>query len=383
MLVEFLLHLRRNRLPVSTTEFLMLLDALARDVCDGSLQHFYYLSRGCLVKNEAFFDRFDVAFGEFFEGVERLPDMAEDVPEAWIKVMARHSLMPEELAMVDIDVVLGRARARLAGERRRQRRTARAEVTPELRTVRSGPRGAQAKASGEENGDLRNISRRWVMRDFQGLDDRVELGTRNMKVALRRLRRFAREGVPVELDIDRTIDATARNAGLLELRTRPDRYNAMKVVLCFDVSASMGRHVRACEQLFASARHEFKHLEYFYFYNCVYQVLFKGANQFPNSVPTADILHKYGPEHKLILVGDATMNPHEITYGIDGEESGEVWLRRMTDHFRSVCWLNPSSESRWDTEPSVNLIRRLVGGRMFSLNLEGISAAMRELGRRH
>ncbi|MBS0550956.1 MAG: VWA domain-containing protein, partial [Proteobacteria bacterium] len=318
MLIDFFLHLKARKLPVSTREFLTLLEGLQQRVCGHSIDEFYFFARACLVKDESFYDRFDQAFGEYFRGVAEIPGLELDLPEEWLRAMARKHLTPEERAQLEKlgwDKLMDEFRKRLAEQKGRH-----AGGSKWIGTAGSSPFGNNGthpegiRVGGESAGN-RTAVKVWDKREFRNLDDDVELGTRNIKVALRRLRRFAREGASEELDLDGTIAATARNAGWLDLLMRPERHNAVKVLLFLDVGGSMDDHVKVCEELFSACRSEFKHLEYFYFHNCVYDGVWRdNLRRHQERTPVLDVIHKYGPDYKLIFVGDATMSPYEILH---------------------------------------------------------------------
>src|SRR5574340_681345 len=380
MLIDFFLHLKARKLPVSTKEFLTLLEALERHVCGHSIDDFYFLSRACLVKDETDYDKFDQAFGEYFKGVEAIPGLEADIPEEWLRFMAKKHLTAEEKAKLEklgLDKLLEEFRKRLAEQKKRH-----AGGSKWIGTGGSSPFGAhgyhpEGIRIGPHSAGNRTAIKVWDQREFRNLDDSVELGTRNIKVALRRLRKFAREGAPDELDLDGTISATARNAGYLDLLMRPERHNTVKVLLCRDVGGSRGDHIRVCEELFSAARIEFKHLEYFYFHNCPYDHLWRDNHRrHTERQSTWDVMHKYGNDYKLIFVGDATLSRSEILQAggsveYMNEESGAVWMRRLLDTYPHAVWLNPEPEHLWPYRQSITILRDVMGGRMFPLTLEG------------
>ncbi|MBI1905760.1 MAG: VWA domain-containing protein [Rhodocyclales bacterium] len=391
MLIDFFLHLKAYRLPVSTREFLTLLEALDARVCEHSIDDFYVLARTCLVKDESHFDRFDQAFGSYFRNVTKLPGLDADVPEQWLQAMARKHLSPEEKAALDKlgwDKLMEELRKRLEEQKERHQ-----GGSKWIGTGGSSPFGNNGyhpegiRIGGESAGN-RTAVKVWEKREYRNLDDTVELGTRNIKVALRRLRRFAREGAAEELDLDGTITATAKNAGWLDLMMRPERHNAVKVLLFLDVGGSMDDHVKACEELFSACRSEFKHLEYFYFHNCVYESVWRDSRRrHAERIPVADLIHKYGADYKLIFVGDATMSPYEILHpngAIEymNEEPGAVWIRRLLDQWPTAAWLNPEPEAAWPYRKSIEVIHQIMGGRMFPMTLAGLERAMRHLSRK-
>jgi uncharacterized protein with von Willebrand factor type A (vWA) domain len=392
MLIEFFLHLKSHKLPVSTREYLDLLAAMQARVASHSIDDFYFLSRALLVKDETHYDRYDRAFGEYFKGVQQIPGLAAEIPEEWLKLLAKKHLTPEDKARLEKlgwDKLMEEFRKRLAEQKGRH-----AGGNKWIGTGGTSPFGNAGyhpegiRVGGESAGN-RTAIKVWEQREFRNLDDTLELGTRNIKLALRRLRQFAREGAADELDLDGTIDATARNAGWLDLMMRPERHNAVKVLLFLDVGGSMEDHVRVCEELFSACRSEFKHLEYFYFHNCVYEAVWQDSRRrWSERIATADLMHKYGPDYRLIFVGDATMSPYEILqpYGsveTMNEEAGAVWLRRMLDTWPSACWLNPEPERSWNYRQSIALLRQILGERMFALSLDGLTRAMAHLSKKH
>ena len=392
MLIEFFLHLKTHELPVSTREYLDLLAAMQARVASHSIDDFYFLSRALLVKDEANYDRFDRAFGEYFKGVQQIPGMDAEIPEDWLKLLAKKHLSPEEKARLEKlgwDKLMEEFRKRLEEQKARH-----SGGSKWIGTGGSSPFGNSGyhpegiRVGGESAGN-RTAIKVWEQREFRNLDDTLELGTRNIKVALRRLRQFAREGAADELDLDSTIDATARNAGWLDLMMRPERHNAVKVLLFFDVGGSMEDHVRICEELFSACRAEFKHLEYFYFHNCLYEGVWQDSRRrWHERIPTADVMHKYGPDYRLIFVGDATMSPYEIiqpggSVEYMNPEPGALWMRRVLATWPSACWLNPEPEQLWNYRQSISLIREIMGERMFPLTLDGLTRAMTHLTKKH
>ena len=392
MLIEFFLHLKTHELPVSTREYLDLLAAMQARVASHSIDDFYFLSRALLVKDEANYDRFDRAFGEYFKGVQQIPGMDAEIPEDWLKLLAKKHLSPEEKARLEKlgwDKLMEEFRKRLEEQKARH-----SGGSKWIGTGGSSPFGNSGyhpegiRVGGESAGN-RTAIKVWEQREFRNLDDTLELGTRNIKVALRRLRQFAREGAADELDLDSTIDATARNAGWLDLMMRPERHNAVKVLLFFDVGGSMEDHVRICEELFSACRAEFKHLEYFYFHNCLYEGVWQDSRRrWHERIPTADVMHKYGPDYRLIFVGDATMSPYEIiqpggSVEYMNPEPGALWMRRVLATWQSACWLNPEPEQLWNYRQSISLIREIMGERMYPLTLDGLTRAMTHLTKKH
>jgi len=392
MLIDFFLHLKARKLPVSTKEFLTLLEAIQAGLAGHSMEDFYFLARSSLVKDESHFDRFDQAFGEYFKGIESIPGLEVDLPEEWLKAMMQKHLTPEEKAKLEKlgwDKLMEEFKNRLKEQKGRHQGGSKwvgSGGTSPFGNSGYHPEGIRV---GGESAGNRTAVKVWDQREYRNLDDSVELGTRNIKVALRRLRRFARQGAPDELDLDGTIAATARNAGYLDLQMRPERHNAVKVLIFFDVGGSMDDHVKVCEELFSACRTEFKHMEYFYFHNCVYDHVWRDSfRRHSERTPTLDVIHKYGPEYKLIFVGDATMSPYEIlqpngSIEYSNTEAGAVWLRRLADAYPSMAWLNPEAERTWDYRQSIGIIRQILGERMFPLTLDGLTRAITHLSRKH
>ena len=390
MLVDFFLHLKARQLPVSTKELLALLEALQARLVGASLDDFYLLARAILIKDEAFYDRFDRAFGEYFKGVEALPGLEAMIPDEWLELAAKRHLSEEDrlkLQKLGYEKLFEQFRQRLAEQKERH-----AGGSKWIGTAGTSPYGhggyhPEGIRIGGESAGNRTAIKVWEQREFRNLDDTVDLGVRNIKVALRRLRRFARQGAATELDLDGTIAGTARNAGWLDLQLRPERHNAVKVLLFLDIGGSMDDHIAACEELFSAARSEFKHLEHFYFHNCVYEGVWKdNRRRHGERMPTWDVIHTYGADYKLIFVGDATMSPYEIARpggSVEhwNEEAGATWLERMLNTWSRAVWLNPLPEEHWTYAPSLRMIRQLLGDRMFPLSPDGLERAMRALSR--
>jgi uncharacterized protein len=390
MLIPFFFKLREGGVPVSITEFLTLLEALEARLATVSAEDFYYLSRACLVKDERHFDRFDRAFAAHFKGAEELFEaLLASIPQEWLKRMGERTLSEEEKARIEAlggwDKLIETLKKRLEEQKGRHQ-----GGNKWIGTGGTSPFGAygynpEGIRIGQDESRNRRAVKVWDRREFSNLDDTVELGTRNIKIALRKLRRFAREGAAEELDLDDTIDSTARNAGLLDLKFVPERHNAIKVLLFLDVGGSMDYHVRVCEELFSAARGEFKHLEYFYFHNFVYENVWKdNRRRHVEKIPTQEVMRTYGHDYKLIFVGDATMSPYEIVQpggSIEhwNEEPGAIWMRRLTSAWPRHVWLNPEPQQRWDYTPSVQLTRELVEDRMYPLTLGGLEQAIKAL----
>lgn len=393
MLTRFYLALRAAGIPASLTEFLTLLEALQRGVIPSRIDAFYQLARTILVKDERHYDRFDRAFGAFFDATAPDPiQLAAEIPADWLRRQFERHLSEEEKRRVQ---ALGGWQRLIdtLRERLREQDGAHHGGSKWIGTGGTSPFGAygyhpEGVRIGQRGGRERRAVKVWERRDYANLADDVELGTRNFKVALRRLRRFAREGAPEQLDLDDTIRATARNAGLLDLRMVPERHNAVKVLLLLDVGGSMDEHVRDCETLFSAARSEFRHLRPLYFHNCVYEQLWTDAGRRAGTLlDTREVLRTYAADYRLILVGDAAMSPYEIAVAggsVDhwNEEPGAVWLRRLLAAYPHAVWLNPLPREHWERIQSIAMIRRLMSGRMFTLTPAGLEEAIRELGHR-
>lgn len=390
MLIQFFFMLREGGIKVSITELLTLLEALKQGLAAQSVDDFYFLSRACLVKDESQFDRFDRVFGAHFHGIEQaFKSLGEEIPEDWLRRQAELLLSEEERKRIES---LGGFEELMKAlqERLREQQERHEGGNKWIGTAGTSPFGAygynpEGVRIGQQGSGSRRAVKVWDKREYRNLDDSLELGTRNIKLALRKLRKFAREGAADQLDLDETIDRTARNAGLLDIHMVPERHNAVKVLLCLDIGGSMDDHVRVCEEMFSAARSEFKHLEYFYFHNFIYESLWKdNRRRHAEKIPTIDILHKYGADYKLVFVGDATMSPYEIVYAGGSvehwnDEPGAVWIKRLLDVYSKAVWLNPEPENRWDYTPSVKLTRELMDERMFPLTISGLDAAIRRL----
>ena len=389
MLIDFFLHLKASKLPVSTKEFLVLLEALQEHVVEHSLDDFYVLSRATLIKDETHFDKFDRAFGEYFKGVEALPGMDVLIPEDWLRDAMKKHLTDAERAKLEKygwDKLMETLKERLAEQTERHAGGNKWIGTGGTSPFGHGgthPEGIRFGGRSEH----RSAVKVWAKREFRNLDDDIELGTRNIKIALRRLRHFARQGAAEELDLEGTIAGTARNAGWLDLRMRPERHNAVKVLLFLDVGGSMDDHIRVCEELFSACRSEFKHLEYYYFHNMVYEWAWQdNTRRHTERILMLDLMHKYGNDYKLIFVGDATMSPYEITQPggsieYNNREAGAVWLRRLTECWPHAIWLNPEPEHFWQYRQSISMVHNLMGARMFPLTLDGLERGMRLLSK--
>jgi uncharacterized protein with von Willebrand factor type A (vWA) domain len=391
MFITFFAELKQAGVPVTLREYLTLMEAMECDLASRRVEDFYYLSRSALVKDERNLDKFDRVFGHVFKGLDLSSEMpGAEIPAEWLKNLAEKYLTDEEKAQIEalggLDKLLETLRKRLEEQKGRHQ-----GGSKWIGTAGTSPFGACGynpegiRIGQDKNRDFRAL-KVWDKREFKDLDDQVELGTRNIKVALRRLRKFARTGAPDELDLDGTIKGTAHK-GYLDIHMRPERHNAVKVLLFFDVGGSMDWHVKATEELFSAARTEFKHMEYFYFHNCLYERVWKeNRRRWDDTTPTFDVLHKYPHDYKVIFVGDASMSPYEI--GMPGgsvehmnEEPGQVWMERVTQTYPSAVWLNPVSEESWNFTHSIQIMKNIMGGRMYPLTLEGLDRAMRELVR--
>jgi uncharacterized protein with von Willebrand factor type A (vWA) domain len=392
MLLDFFYRLKDGGVPVSVKEYLTLIEAMQARVARETVEDFYFLSRSAFIKDESMYDRFDKIFGEYFNGIESLPeDFLSSIPEEWLRKQLELSLSEEEKKQIESlggwEKLMETFRKRLEEQQKRHQGGSKWIGTggkSPFGAYGYNPEGIRVGQSGSRN---RRAVKVWDKREYRNLDDTVELGTRNIKVALKRLRKFAREGAAEELDLEGTIRSTARNAGYLDLRMVPEKRNAVKVLLFFDIGGSMDDYVRSCEELFSAARTEFKHLEYFYFHNFIYESVWKDNRRRNNErLPLGKILHKYAADYKLIFVGDATMSPYEITYpggSVEhfNEEAGAVWIQRLLDVYPKAAWINPTPLDRWKYHESISVTRQLMGDRMFPLTLSGLEKAMSALAK--
>lgn len=385
-------ELRHAGIPASLKEHLVLLEALDREVIGRSPEEFYYLARATFVHDEGLLDRFDQVFAKVFKGIETsYGTEAVPIPEDWLRKVAELYLTEEQMKEIEKlgswEEIMETLKKRLEEQKERHQ-----GGNKWIGTGGTSPFGAygynpEGIRIGQAEGRHGRAIKVWDKREFKNLDSTRELGTRNIKVALRRLRRFAREGAADELDIEGTIDGTARQ-GWLDIQMRPERHNAVKLLLFLDVGGSMDPHIRLCEELFSAATAEFKNLEFFYFHNCLYEGVWKdNRRRFSERTPTWDVLHKYGHDYKVIFVGDASMSPYEITHpggSVEhfNEEAGAVWMHRVTNTYPAAAWLNPIPEQHWGYSQSIAVLRELMNGRMFPLTLDGLDDAMRELSRK-
>ncbi|MBP79058.1 MAG: hypothetical protein CL926_07280 [Deltaproteobacteria bacterium] len=390
MLINFFMALRNERLPVSFTELFTLLECLSRNVIFASVDDFYQLSRMCFVKDEKNFDKFDVAFSKYFDEVKKFDDLSLlQIPDDWLRKEIEKHLSDEEKRNIEalggLDKLMEEFRKRMSEQEKRHQ-----GGNKWVGTGGTSPFGAygynpEGIRIGQQESRHKRAVKVWDKREYRDLDDSVEIGTRNIKMALRRLRRFARTGSVDELDITDTISSTARNAGFLDIKMVPERHNSVKVLLFFDVGGSMDPHVKICEELFSAARSEFKHLKYFYFHNFLYESVWtKSKRRHAETTSTFDIINKYSKDYKVIFVGDATMAPYEVTH-IGGsiehynEEAGATWMSRLTDHFDNIVWINPTPQEYWEHSYSIEVVKELLEDRMFSLSVSGLENAMKLL----
>ncbi|WP_044529661.1 vWA domain-containing protein [Herbaspirillum sp. B65] len=389
MLIDFFYTVKQAGVPASIKEFLTLLEAMEQQVIVPSLEQFYYLARLTLVKDEANFDKFDRAFGAYFKGVETIFEKRPDIPLEWLLKQLQRELTPEQKAAVEkfgYDKLMERLKQLLEEQKERHEGGSKWIGTGGVSPFGHGGYNPEGIRIGGKGGQ-RSAVKVWEERQYQDYDGQRELGTRNIKVALRRLRRFAREGLDEELALDDTIRATASNAGYLDIRMQPERKNKIKVLMLFDVGGSMDDHIARTEELFSAARTEFKNMEFFYFHNCVYDYLWKNnRRRHAERFSTWDVLRKYTPDTKLIFVGDATMSPYEIVQPggameYNNAEAGADWLQRFTSTFPHFVWLNPEPEGLWQYRQSIALIRQLMNGRMYPLTMDGLEGAMRLLSK--
>ena len=394
MLTELFYNLRKAQIPVSITEYLTLLGALDKNLANYSVESFYYLARAALIKDERFFDRYDKIFSDYIKGRETLFDeLLGEIPLEWLMKQKELNLSEEEKAKIEAlggwEKLMETLRERLAEQKKRHQ-----GGNKMIGTAGTSPFGAhgynpEGVRIGQEKGREGRAVKVWDQRNFQNLDDQVELGTRNIKIALRQLRRFAREGAEEELDLDDTIGSTAKNAGYLDIKMVPERHNTIKVLLFLDVGGSMDPHVKICEELFSAARSEFKHLEHYYFHNFIYESVWRD-NQLRSNVriPTTQIMNTYAADHKIVFVGDATMSPYEIM-AVGGsvehwnEEPGATWIARMMALYPYAVWLNPQPEDYWGHIPSIKMTKELMTDRMFPLTVDGLERAMKALKKSH
>ncbi|MBU3071205.1 VWA domain-containing protein [Aestuariicella sp. G3-2] len=389
MLVNFFYGLRKAEVPVSLKELLVLLEAMEKQLAFGSVDEFYLLARTCLIKDEKYFDKFDRAFGAYFKGLENLDGIVEAlIPDEWTRAEFMKSLSDEEKAKIEslggLEKLIEEFNKRLEEQKKRHQGGNKWIGTGGTSPFgNSGYNPEGIRVGGESKN--KSAAKVWDKREFKNLADDVELGTRNIKVALRKLRKFARTGAADELDLDDTIRSTANNAGFLDIKMVPERHNAVKILLFFDVGGSMDPYVRVCEELFSACKTEFKHMEYFYFHNFIYEYLWKdNRRRTTDTTKLFDVLHTYSSDYKVIFVGDASMAPYEIStqYGCVeymNEEPGYVWMQRLTETFNKVIWLNPTPEKYWNHTQTIDMTRKLMDGKMYPLTLEGLDKGIQYL----
>ncbi|MGE0595714.1 MAG: VWA domain-containing protein [Hyphomonadaceae bacterium] len=391
MFQRFFTELRAARVPVSLKEYLVLVEALEKDAIPTRVEDFYYLSRAALVKDERHLDKFDRVFGHVFKGLENTAEAIDaQIPAEWLRALSEKFLTDEEKAQIETlggwDKLMETLKERLEEQKGRHQGGNKWIGTGGTSPYGNSGYNPEGVRIGGEGGQRRAV-KVWDKREYKNLDDSVELGVRNIKVALRRLRKFARTGAPDELDLDGTIKKSARE-GYLDIVLRPERRNAVKVLLFLDIGGSMDSHVKLCEELFSAAKTEFKSLDFFYFHNCLYESVWEdNRRRHDEKTATWDVLHKFSHDYRVVFVGDATMSPYEITYpggSVEhwNEEPGAVWLQRLAHVYERVVWLNPTPRAHWDHTPSIQLVREIIGPhRMFPLTIEGLDGAMRELSR--
>ena len=391
MLIPFFQHLRAAKLPVSIKEFLTLLEALKAEVIEPSLDNFYFLARASLVKDERLFDKFDKAFGAYFHGIQTLPAIEVELPLEWLKRQFQREFTAEEKAAIEamggIDKLLERLKQLLDEQKDRHQGGNKWIGTNGTSPFGNGGFNPEGIRIGGPSAGNRTAVKVWEQRMYRDYDDQVELGTRNIKIALRRLRKFAREGAEEELDLDDTIASTARNAGYLDIKMVPERHNTIKVLILLDVGGTMDDHIKQTEELFSAARSEFKNLEFYYFHNCVYDFVWKNnRRRHSERLMTWDLIRKFNPDWRLIFVGDATMSPYEIlqpggSVEYNNDEPGAVWLQRLAERFPKFTWLNPEPEGVWEYRQSISVIRQILSQRMYPVTMSGLERAMRELSK--
>ena len=391
MLISFFQTLKRARVPVSIKELLDLIEALENHLAFSDIDDFYFLSRTILVKDEKYFDRFDRAFGYYFRDLETLDDVIEAlIPDDWLRREFTKQLTQEEKDKIEslggLEELIETFKKRLEEQKARHQGGNKWIGTGGTSPFGHSGYNPEGMRIGGESRHKKAV-KVWEKRDFKNLDDDVEIGTRNIKVALRRLRKFARTGAEDELDIDDTISSTARNAGLLDLKMVPERHNAVKVLLFFDVGGSMDPHVKVCEEMFSAARSEFKHMEYFYFHNFIYESVWNNNIRRHNErINMLDVMHKYSSDYKVVFIGDASMSPYEIVHpggSVEhwNEESGEVWMRRLKETYEKIIWINPTPPEEWAYTHSIGLTNELMEGHMYPLTVKGLEEGMKYLSK--
>ena len=404
MLIDFFYTLRSAKLPVSVKEFLTLLEALKEGVVGPNvtpsedntpstgykIDDFYYLSRTALVKDEKHYDKFDRAFAAYFKGVEMVADFTKEIPLDWLRKNLELQLSPEELAKIEKmgwDELMETLKKRFEEQKERHEGGSKWIGTGGTSPFGAYGQNPQGIRIGQDKGRNKSAVKVWDQRAYKDYDDTQELGTRNIKIALRRLRKFAREGAHDELDLDDTIRSTAANAGWLDIKMVPERHNNVKVLLLMDVGGTMDEHIHRVEEMFSASKSEFKHLEFYYFHNCVYDFMWKNnRRRFAEKFPTQDIIRKYNKDYKLIFIGDATMSPYEIlqpggSVEYNNEEAGVEWLQRLTQAFPKFAWINPEPQGVWQYRQSIGIMQQIMGQRMYPLTVKGLEEAMRLLSK--
>lgn len=392
MLINFFMTLRKYKVPVTLRELMDLIAALQMRVVYADVDDFYLLSRTCLVKDEKNYDKFDRAFSAYFKGLEDLHGLLESmIPDEWLRREFEKSLTPEELEKIKslggLEKLIEAFQKAKEEEERRQ-----AEEAKKGKEGKEGQEGDEERQgnkgpNGPGKGKKKKAKKVWDERQYKNLDDSVEIGTRNIKMALRRLRKFARTGAEEELDMDNTIRSTAHNGGMLDIKMRPERRNTVKVLLFLDIGGSMDAHVKVCEELFSATRTEFKHLQSFYFHNFLYESVWKdNKRRMTERMPTWEVLNKYTQDYKVVFVGDATMAPYEITHAGGSvehwnEEPGVAWMSRFTELYEKIIWINPTPQETWEYSSSVSLIQQLVDGQMYPLTIRGLEDGMGALSK--
>jgi len=393
MLIDFFMTVRKARVPCSIREYLDLVGAVQSHLAFANLDDFYALAKLCLVKDEKHYDKFDKAFAHYFEGIDNLDMFLDEanIPDDWMRKEIERMLSPEEMEQIQslggLEELIEAFKERL--EEQKKRHQGGNKMIGTGGTSPFGANGFNPEGFRIEQGKSRHKKavKVWEKRQYRDLDDSIQLGIRNIKVALRRLRKFARQGAADVLDLDDTIASTARNAGYLDLKLVPERHNAVKVLLFFDIGGSMDPHVRVCEEMFSAARTEFKHMETFYFHNCLYESVWKNNIRRTNEqTETWELLHKFGSDYKVIFVGDAMMAPYEVTHpggSVEhwNDEAGAVWLKRLKEKFDKVVWINPAPEAHWGSGGSLGIIREIMEDKMYPLTIEGLEKAMKELSK--
>lgn len=391
MLLNFFTELRNAKLPVTLKEYLALLEGLEKGIIPTDIEHFYYFARTSMIKDEKYLDRFDQIFGKVFKGVQGVDgEISAEIPEEWLSLLAQKFLTDEEKKQIESlggwEKLMETLKQRLEEQKERHQGGNKWIGTGGTSPFGNSGYNPEGIRIGGQSTHRRAV-KVWEKREFKNLDENVEIGTRNIKVALRRLRKWARTGAHDELDLSGTISKTAHN-GYLDVIMRPERRNAVKVVLLFDIGGSMDDHIKVCEELFSAAKSEFKHMDHYYFHNCLYESVWKENKRRQNErISTYDIIHKYGPDYKIVFVGDAAMSPYEITYqggSVEhfNEEAGAVWMKRMVDKFPHLIWINPTQEQYWEYSQSTQIISQLIGAnRMFPMTIAGLDGAMKMLNK--